>query len=110
MATKKLTKSKKSKRIPTHKKMKLKKKIRDRKRKIRKEHRRMRRLGLKPGRKTHQDNIPNRFPYKKQLLQQMLRQRKPTSLQPQKLTNNQIIQKSFQQRQRAIQEKQNNKT
>ena len=77
MSTKKHIRPKKSKAIPTHKKMKLERKIRKNKKKIRKQIRKM----AKSGKLRKRDpnplkeflRVPNMYPFKQQLIEQMTR-------------------------------------
>jgi nuclear GTP-binding protein len=77
MVTKKISKPKKSKRITTKEKVKVGKKIRDSKRKMRKEFKKMKKLGITKKKKSKGDElrIPNLCPFKKNLLEQMKRKK-----------------------------------
>lgn len=71
MTTKKLTKGNKSKRISTKQRVKTEKKIKEHKRKLKKEARKMKSLGIKTSKKQKPLAIPNLYPYKKQMLEQI---------------------------------------
>lgn len=79
MATKKMSKPKKSKRIPTHKKMKMERKIRKNKKKIRKQIRKMTGEGKltkrEPNILKQQLRIPNLYPFKRNLIEQLSRKK-----------------------------------
>lgn len=70
MTTKKICKTTKSKKIPTHKKMKMERKVRQSKKKMRKEAKKMKKSGVMPKKKSGNElKIPNLYPYKKELLE-----------------------------------------
>lgn len=77
MVTKKISKPKKSKRITTKEKVKVGKKIRESKRKMRKEFKKMKKLGINKKKKNKGDElkIPNLCPFKKNLLEQLKRKK-----------------------------------
>ena len=76
MTTKKLTKQKTSKRITTHARVNTQKRIKEAKRKIKKEYRKMKKQGVAPKKKkTKELKVPNMHPLKKQMLEQMKRSR-----------------------------------
>lgn len=69
MTTKKIVKSKKSKKITTHKKMKIQRKIKKAKTKMRREVGKMKKLGtIHKRRQKKKLVIPNSFPFKRILL------------------------------------------
>lgn len=72
MVTKRQVKSKKSKRIPTHKKMKLDKKIQKAKKKMRKQFKKNKQMGLQPMRKKEKNDIPDGFPNKNEFLKNLI--------------------------------------
>ena len=72
MTTKKIVRSKKSKKVTTHKKMKIARKIKKAKTKMRREVSKMKKLGtIHKRRQKKQLIIPNSFPFKKILLLRM---------------------------------------
>lgn len=79
MPTKKHVKANKSKQIPTHKKMKLERKIRKNKKKIRRQIKKMARSGRlrkrEPNPLKEALRVPNLYPFKKQLIEQMTRKK-----------------------------------
>lgn len=76
MSTKKIIKAKKSKRITTHARVNKDKNIRDAKRKVRREIKRMKKEGVAPKKKGSKElKVPNMAPWKKGLLEQLKRSR-----------------------------------
>ncbi len=76
MSTKKIIKAKKSKRITTHARVNKDKNIREAKRKVRKEIKRMKKEGIAPKKKGSKElRVPNMAPWKKGLLEQFKRSR-----------------------------------
>jgi nuclear GTP-binding protein len=77
MVTKKISKPKKSKRISTKEKVKVGKKIRESKRKLRKEFKKMKKLGINKKKKSKGEElkIPNLCPFKRNLLEQLKRKK-----------------------------------
>ena len=83
MTTKKICKPNKSKRMPTHKKMKIDKKIRQSKKKMRKEAKKMKKAGIvNKKRSSNELKVPNLYPYKKELLEQYKRKKYGHELEP----------------------------
>ena len=76
MSTKKITKNKKSKRITTHARVNTSKRVKEAKRRIKKEYKKMKKEGVAPKKNKHKEmRIPNMHPYKMQLLEQLKRSR-----------------------------------
>lgn len=83
MATKKICKPGKSKRMPTHQKMKIDRKIRQSKKKMRKEVKKLKQSGAMKKRKSENElKVPNLYPYKKELLEQYKRKKYGRELEP----------------------------
>lgn len=72
MVTKWQVKSKRSKRIPTHKKMKLDKKISKAKKKMRKQFKKNKELGNLPRIKKDKNEIPDSYPNKIEFLKSLI--------------------------------------
>lgn len=76
MSTKRIAKAKKSKRITTHARVNKEKRIKDAKRKIRKEFKKMKKDGVAPKKKASKElRVPNMHPWKKNMLEQLKRSR-----------------------------------
>lgn len=76
MSTKRIAKAKKSKRISTHARVNKEKRIKDAKRKIRKEFKKMKKEGVAPKKKGSKElRVPNMHPWKKNMLEQLKRSR-----------------------------------
>lgn len=76
MTTKKICKVKKSKRITTHARVNTQKRIKEAKRRVRKEYKKMKVEGVAPSKKKSKEmRVPNMYPFKKNLLEQLKRSR-----------------------------------
>lgn len=76
MTTKKSTKSRKSKRMQTMVRSRIKKRVAEHKRKLKKEARKLAALGIKRGpKKSKTVHVPNLYPYKLKLIDNIKKQR-----------------------------------
>lgn len=76
MTTKKSTKSKKSKRMETMVRSRIKKRVADHRRKLKKEARKMAAMGIRRGPKRSKElHVPNLYPYKMRLIENIKNQR-----------------------------------
>ena len=76
MSTKKIVKAKKSKRITTHARVNTKKRVKEAKKRVHKEFKKMKKEGVaQPKKRSKELRIPNMHPFKKNMLEQLKRSR-----------------------------------
>lgn len=80
MTTKKAVKNKKSKRMPTMVRSRIQKRVAEHKRKMKKEARKLAALGIHKGpKKSKELHVPNLYPYKMRLIENIKKQRENDS-------------------------------